>query len=359
MYKYLLVILEKGAVPFCHYSNPVYHSLAEPEYMPVELLGRIIRFAQTHDLFINFLYGKHELPAAQAELVNTVNHVKLIPLPLLANYPESILVLDACERAAFDSIENNAGRNIILRVESFDVRHLAADAAALEGKFKRLNIHLTGVERFTEADIDCYEAQVKILADRLQQAYQVGREIEINSLTDRLLLQQMNSCDAGGRHLTMAPNGQAYICPGFYHDEPATNALGLWTETEEIFGENPQLLTLGCAPICSQCDAFHCKRCVYLNKLTTLEINVPSKQQCVIAHAEREASRQMLRRLRSRKPFDKLPEIRFLSYRDPFDIVAQPIGYREPLQAEGSAVGDSEEQLSQILALQKKILQRL
>ena len=359
MYKYLLVILEKGAVPFCHYSNPAYHSQAEADYMPADLLGRIIRYAQEQDLFINFLYGKQDLPAAQAELVNTVNHVKIVPWPLHASYPDSILVLDACERDAFDSIEKNTARNIILRVESFDLSRLAADVAALDGRFKRLNIHLAGVERFTEADIELYEAQVEILASTLQQAYQVGQEIEINSLTDRLLLAQMNNCDAGVRHLTIAPNGKAYICPGFYHDDPESSALGLWAETQEVFGENAQLLTLGCAPICSQCDAFHCKRCVYLNKLTTLEINVPSKQQCVIAHAEREASRQMLRRLRSRKPFDKLPEIRCLSYRDPFDIVAQPIGYRDTVPAEVSVALDSEEYLSQILALQKRILQKL
>lgn len=359
MYKYLLVILEKAAAPFCHYSNPDYHLQAAADFMPADLLARIIRYAKAQDLFINFLYGKHDLPAAQAELVNTVNHVKLIPLPLLASYPDSMLILDACERAAFDSIAPDLARNIILRVESFDISHLAADVAALEGRFKRLNIHLAGVERFTEDDIDRYEAQVKILAERLQQAYQTGREIEINSLTDRLLLQQMNNCDAGVQHLTIAPNGQTYICPGFYHDDAAANALGPWTETQEIFGDNPQLLTLGCAPICSQCDAFHCKRCVYLNKLTTMEINVPSQQQCVIAHVEREASRQMLRRLRSRKPFDKLPEIRCLSYRDPFDIVAQPIGYREPLATESPVGLDSEEYLSQIFEMQKKILQKL
>ena len=57
MYKYLLVILEKGAASFCHYSNPYYHSLRQPSFMPLELLEKVIRYARDNDLFINFLYG--------------------------------------------------------------------------------------------------------------------------------------------------------------------------------------------------------------------------------------------------------------------------------------------------------------
>ena len=359
MYKYLLVILEKGAVPFCHYSNPYYHSLGQPSFMPVDMVEKIIRYAREKDLFINFLYGTHRLPKEYEDLIDTVNHVKMIPLCLQAIYPDGLLVLDACERASFGLLGKDSGRNLILRVETFDLPQLAKDVEMLKGAFKRINIHLVGVERFTEQDLELYESQVTVLGEMLQKAYKIGEEIEINVLTDRMLLSQMNNCDAGVQHLTLAPNGKAYICPGFYHDDEETNALGVWSAEQETFGDNQQLLSLQCGPICSQCDAFHCKRCVYLNKMMTFEINVPSKEQCLIAHAEREVSRKMLKRLRSIKPFDKLPEIRSLSYRDPFEVVAQPIGFREPISDESSASLDTEEYLTQIYEMQKKILQKL
>src|SRR5674476_454752 len=115
MYKYLLVILEKGAVPFCHYSNPDYHSLGEPSFMPLELVEKVIRYARDKDLFINFLYGKHRVPTEVEVLIDTISHVKMIPLCLQELYPDGVLVLDAGDREMFACITKDSSRNIILR----------------------------------------------------------------------------------------------------------------------------------------------------------------------------------------------------------------------------------------------------
>jgi len=359
MYKYLLVMLEKGAVPFCHYSNPYYHSLGQPAFMPVELLGKIIRYAREKALFINILYGKHRPPREYEQLIDTIDHVKMIPFCLHDIYPEGVLVLDTEERESFSRMVKDAGRNVILKVEKRDLPQLAADLASLKGQYKRVNVHLVGVEKFSEKDIDLYESQLKQISEDLQQSYKVGEEMEVNILTDRILLQQMNNCEAGLNHVTIAPNGKVYICPAFYHDNEQENALGAWNDEKDVVGENQQLLSIQCAPICSQCDAFHCKRCVYLNQTTTLEINVPSKEQCVIAHTEREVSRKMLNRLRNIKPFDKLSVIRSLNYQDPFDIVAQPIGGTAMVVSESPGDLDTNDYLEQIYEMQKKILLKL
>ena len=359
MYKYLLVILEKGAASFCHYSNPYYHSLRQPSFMPLELLEKVIRYARDNDLFINFLYGKHRPSFEYEKLIDTIAHVKMIPVSLHEAYPDGVLVLDAGDRLSFKEIARDLGRNIILRVERADLSCLGADLEALKGKFKRLNLHLVGVERFTEQDIALYESQLKKISAALQQSYRIGEEIEINVLTDRMLLPQMNNCDAGVKHLTIAPNGKGYVCPAFYHDDEDANAIGVWNEDQELEIVNQRLLSLECAPICSQCDAFHCKRCVYLNKITTLEINVPSKEQCLLAHTDREISRQMLNKLRNIEPFNKLPAIRSLNYQDPFDIVAQPIGPPPMIEADSPDDLDTQEYLAQIYEMQKKILRKL
>ena len=71
--------------------------------------------------------------------------------------------------------------------------------------------------------------------------------------------------------------------------------------------------------MCSHCDAYQCKRCVWLSRKTTLEVNTPSHEQCVVAHLERNASRELLVNIRKHGMF--LPEtaIKEIDYLDPFE----------------------------------------
>ena len=102
--------------------------------------------------------------------------------------------------------------------------------------------------------------------------------------------------------ITVAPNGMFYICPSFYYDE----RMGIdnlmhykHPSSDRYVGDlesglgisNSALLDLQHAPLCRNCDAFHCNRCVWLNQKLTLDINTPSHQQCVMSHVERNAGR--------------------------------------------------------------------
>ena len=75
------------------------------------------------------------------------------------------------------------------------------------------------------------------------------------------------------------------------------------------------------APICCHCDAYQCKRCIWLNRKTTFEVNTPSHEQCVVSHLERNTSRELMMSVRKRVEFlsDK-EEIKDISYLDPFDL---------------------------------------
>lgn len=358
MYRYLLVILEKGAVPFCHYSNPFYYSSAEPEFMPLEILGKIVEYARENGLFLNFLFGRHPLSLEYESLIGTIGHVKMIPVVLKDIYPDGVPVLEADESMRFSELEADSERNLILSVTPTDLPHLSDMVASLWGKFKRLNLHLVGVETISSAQLDVYQSELKKIADRLAQLYRTGREIEINVISDRLLLNQMNNCDAGIKHLTIAPDGNAYICPAFYYDDEA-DTVGYWSDIIETTHANHQLLDLGCAPICSRCDAFHCKRCVYLNKKTTLEVNVPSREQCLASHVEREVSRLLLQSLRTVRPFDQFPAIASLTYDDPFDLIVGETWKREEPAAVSATSQDADNCLQQIYEMQKKILRKL
>ncbi len=128
------------------------------------------------------------------------------------------------------------------------------------------------------------------------------------------MLDSMNNCNAGENNLTLAPNGKFYICPAFYYDDE--QAVGNLQEGINI--KNQQLYKLEYAPLCRECDSYHCKRCVWMNKKTTLEVNTPSHEQCVVSHLERNAAREFLLRT---KIFDK--QIKEISYLDPFDVRKQ------------------------------------
>lgn len=94
----------------------------------------------------------------------------------------------------------------------------------------------------------------------------------MNLLTDRIILNKMNNCNAGFSHLTLAPNGLLYVCPAFYADKK--NHQSKYPEYDFCLGEmcndihipNESLYKLENSPLCRTCDAFQCRRCIWLNK---------------------------------------------------------------------------------------------
>ena len=63
---------------------------------------------------------------------------------------------------------------------------------------------------------------------------------------------------------------------------------------------------------------------IYLNKITTHELNTPSRQQCMLSHMERNASRRLLRRLKpaiqNPQEFTDIPEVDYL---DPLEVLQE------------------------------------
>ena len=319
--KHALVILETGAVPFCYYENPRFHSSAEPQWMPAGLLAGIVRHARKEQISLTFLLGKARPPAKLERLIDA--HAKIVPLSLEKLYPDGVLVLDADEASAFPELSRSLDRNVILRVGRHNLKKCGALFESLAGKFKRLSIHLVGMEYFTPADFAVYEKELRKMRTALSQLYRDGQAIEVNVLTDRIMLTSMRNCDAGVKHFTVAPNGKCYICPAFYCDDE-NSFIGAF-DGKSGFSVKPVAgVDLPSGPLCSRCDAYHCKRCVFLNKTTTLELNVPSEQQCTVAHIEREASRQLLIDLGSAEPFHRMPRIAELNYRDPLELIDSP-----------------------------------
>jgi CXXX repeat peptide maturase len=281
---------------------------------------------------INFLLGKDPLPHNHESLIKKTDHIKMFPAELAPTYDKGISIIDKSNRENIldlwkgknqPSKTEDLQRNIILRIDKHEIKDLALLVKKMFGTFKRLNLHLIDILHFKERDIALYKKQLNTLAELLITEYKNGNAYECNFLSDRILLHQMQNCNAGIDHITFAPDGGFYLCPGFYYAGD-TNAVEYDENACAIKNSTP--LTLVNAPICSLCDCYHCKRCHYLNKQATMQLNTPSFQQCVLSHHERNSSRKILTTFHKMKDFKELnhiPPIPEIDYLDPFELITR------------------------------------
>ena len=303
MLQYLIILLDDTSAPFCHYEN----LKTERRLMPIDTLKQGIRFGMMENLMIQFVYPDYELPVEYAEAIESIDHSKIKLVPNGAD----VLVLNGVREL------ENVDVPLVLRVSKQELLANEERIANMLGKTPRLNIVLTDVETFKDEDFDTYKVVLGRLMEVVKSMYIEGKSPQLNLLTDRMMLKQMNNCGAGDMNITLAPNGKFYICPAFYYENEA-DSIGDLEHGLDI--KNKQLYKLAYAPICRHCDAWQCKRCVWLNRKTTLEVNTPSHEQCVVAHLERNASRELLLNIRKYGTFlPEQEEIKEIDYLDPFD----------------------------------------
>ncbi len=308
MLKYLVVLLDDASTSFCHYDCKKDKSCL----MPIETLKMGIRFGMMENLMIQFVYPEESLPAEYNEAIETIDHGVLAP----AGCPVHADAVVFNDWEAFENFEFSGVGTFVIRTELCALLEKKDTLFSTMSRLTRINIVLTDIEKFKEKDFKRYDEFLSELRNNLKKLYMQGYSLQCNLLTDRIDLDTMNNCNAGTDSITLAPDGKLYLCPGFYYDgdEPVGNL------DDGINIKNQQLLRLDHAPLCRICDAFQCKRCIWLNKKTTLEVNTPSHEQCVVAHLERNQSRRLLAELQGRGLLDKKNEIKEISYLDPFDV---------------------------------------
>ncbi|MBU1534639.1 CXXX repeat peptide maturase [Myxococcota bacterium] len=180
----------------------------------------------------------------------------------------------------------------------------------------RISLFMTDLSSFTGEDFIKYKEQLHRFSLLVATNALGVPSVECNILTDRLVLTNPNHCDSGVTHLTVAPSGDMYLCPGFFYENPG-DSLGRFPEWDII---NSHLLSLAYAPLCAVCDAYQCRRCVLLNRKTTGEYNVPPREACVLAHLERNASAEIAAADRFRGQFSPVIPVDYL---DPFQITPE------------------------------------
>lgn len=335
MLQYLIILLDDTSTSYCHYpsTNSGQARRTERRLISLEDLHAGIFFGMKENLMIQFVYPDYELPQEYKDVIETIDHSKIRTSPNPSEGGETsdadVVVFNDWQEMVGYSFD--AKKAYVLRISKADLFAQRALVKSVLGKVARLNVVITDVEKFTDADFETYKTCLAEWANELERLYAAGGSPQFNLLTDRMMLDKMNNCGAGDTNITLAPDGRFYICPAFYLDAPidgtekslgdvCSKGFSVGSLAEGLDIKNPQLYKLTHAPLCRNCDAYQCKRCVWLNRKTTLEVNTPSHEQCVVAHLERNASRNLLAAIRKHGEFLAGNEIKEITYLDPFDV---------------------------------------
>lgn len=310
MIQYIVILLDDTSTSYCHYTN----EKADRRLIPLQTLKDGICYAMKENLNIQFVYPNYKLPKEYLAAIDSIDHTDIYPAEMADN--ADVVVFDSLIAAKDYVFKEEVA--YLIRTDKVSLFNEYKIIGEILDKVTRLNVVITDIETFTEDDFMAYKSLLSNLAERVEQIYVSGKSPQLNLLTDRIMLEKMNNCGAGDTSVTLAPDGKFYVCPAFYLSADGYT-IGDLVNGLEI--KNSQLYRLDHAPLCRRCDAWQCKRCIWLNRKTTLEVNTPSHEQCVVAHLERNASHKLLIDiLKHGKFISGNEEIKEIDYLDPFDV---------------------------------------
>lgn len=314
MLKYLIIPLADNAVSYCHYESG-----NSPNVISMDLLKKAVVWAMKENVSVQFLYPSSDVSDEITVLIDEINHTDIVPYDV-----EDVSLREAADIVVFDNWECfkcfdfKTGQSYVIRTSISALFCHEEELKESLVKVDRLNIVITDIDGITDESFNNYDRFLNRLIPLIINEYKSGHQVQLNILTDRMMLKEMNNCNAGYETVVLAPDGKFYSCPSFY-----LHGLGNIGDLQNgLCIKNPQLYNLTHAPICRKCDAYQCKRCIWLNQKITGEINTPSREQCMIAHIERNASRDLLKAFQEiNQEFLSDIEIPKIDYLDPFEKI--------------------------------------
>lgn len=308
MLKRLVILLDTAAPSYCYVDNPSEDS----SLISSESLKKAVRFAMLNGLQIQVVTSHNEIPVDLLAILDNVSY------GIVGG--KGFIDADAIVVESFDEARKFArGRNIILRLPWDDIYSHPDELHWCVRNATRVNLVIKDCDEWREENLESYKAFLNEFIAVVSSEILENHDIQLNVLTDRITLRKPNYCNAGWESVTISPSGDFYICPSFYYD--GKESIGNLNDGVKI--PNQQLYQIDHAPICQKCDAWQCKRCVWLNRKATGEVSIPGHEQCVMANHERNASRKLLIGLQQHAEYLPDVEIKEINYLDPFDLINQ------------------------------------
>ena len=308
MLQYLIILLDDASTSYCHYESksPSNHLIELPT------LKAGIRFAMKENLMIQFVYPESDLPNDYKEAIETIDHSKIIPSTSPMVDEADIVVFNNWKDAIGFALKSSS--TYVLRICKVDLFAQVDVIKTLISKVSRLNLVIIDIDSFKDDDFVKYQDVLASFSNEVEKLFKEGKTPQLNVITDRIALTQMNNCNAGSNNITLAPNGKFYICPAFSYSEEDREAFCVGDLQNGLSIKAANLYKLPYAPLCRICDAYQCKRCVWINRKMTYDITTPSHEQCVLSHIERNVSRNILENVRKEKEFYPEQDIKEIDY---------------------------------------------
>lgn len=323
MLQYLIILLDDTSTSYCHYEC----TKKERKLISIDDLKAGILWGMKENLMIQFVYPDYELSQEYKDIIHTIDHSDIVSSlcddTVLKNNADVVVFNDWTGIERYDFKKNGL---YVIRTSKADLFERNMLLQHPLSKAALVSVVIKDVYTFDEKDFNTYKKVLLALTERIKVLYLNGKSPQLNILTDRMMLDKMNNCNAGWKSITLAPDGKFYVCPALYLPEEDENyglgkskfSIGDLENGVDI--KNPQLYKLSYAPLCRNCDAYQCRRCVWINRKMTYEVNIPSHEQCVVAHLERNASRELLKAIRKYDVFLPEKDIEEISYLDPLDV---------------------------------------
>ena len=183
MMQYIIILLDDTSVSFCHYAN----SQQKRHLMPLTTLKTGITYAMKENLNIQFVYPSYELPKEYLEAIDSIDHTDIKPCK--AGARADVVVIDGLEQADNCTFARNV--SYVLRTTKQDLFARTQDICTILNNVERLNVTITDAEGFSDADFEEYEKVLGTLSQEVEKNYTSGNAIQLNLLTDRMMLDKM------------------------------------------------------------------------------------------------------------------------------------------------------------------------
>lgn len=189
MIQYLIIQLDDTSTSFCYYEN----SGKARRLIALDDLKAGIFFAMKENLSIQFVYPDYELPDEYKETIETIDHSKIVPV----GCREEADVMVFNDWNTFLSFQLAPGQTYVLRTSKKDFfdKYLSLDC--ILQKIYRLNVVFTDIDDFTDVDFTIYKQVLQAISKMISACYAQGKNPQLNLLTDRIMLDRMNNCNAG------------------------------------------------------------------------------------------------------------------------------------------------------------------
>lgn len=259
--RHMYFIMGNDAVECCNYLSDGQSEI----FMDEEVAQKGLEYCEKNFFKPVILNTRSQERGLNLDKLSTISRIEVCDkdarLPY-KNYDKYIVINP-------DEIKDFKGNDIVLlNIYEEYLSCLAELVKKLLLKCQRVNVIFKF--DFQESHSKMYKQQLEAIMHEIISHLRISEFKEVNVITDRLFLDEMNNCNCGVDNYALAPNGKIYVCPAFYFDDPE-NSIG----DIENGVTNPNLaysLSLANAPLCKKCDAYQCNRCVLNNKKVRVNI---------------------------------------------------------------------------------------